>query len=193
MRRVALQLAHFSVVHVLGLYAARRRLVGDEGAWTWVSERAATWAGPFGIWRRRALYLRLLPRVGRELVLGTGVIVTKPTTEFGHHVYVGPYTVLGDVRLGDHVLVANSVSMPSGTRQHGTARLDVPVRSQPGLLATIHVGEDTWIGSGATVLADVGAHCIVGAGAVVTKPVADYAVVGGNPARPIRDRRDAPS
>ena len=136
------------------------------------------------------LYTRLLPRVGRHLEIRTGAIVTKWWTELGDHVYIGPHTVLGDVRIGDDVMIGSLVSIPSGPHVHGTARLDIPFRLQEGAPRRIDIGEDTWIGTAAVVLADVGAHCVVGAGSVVTKPVPDYAIVVGNPARQIGDRRE---
>jgi acetyltransferase-like isoleucine patch superfamily enzyme len=157
----------------------------------WVSERAAGWIGSFGVYRRRVLFERLLPRVGSDAWISRGTMLTKLTTELGDDVYIGPYTVLGDVRIGDSVLISNHVSIPSGRHQHGTERLDLPVRLQDGVVTTIHIGADTWIGAQAVVLADVGAHCVVGAGAVVTRPVPDYAIVAGNPARQIGDRRDS--
>jgi acetyltransferase-like isoleucine patch superfamily enzyme len=54
------------------------------------------------------------------------------------------------------------------------------------------IGNDVWIGLGATILSGVvvGDGAVVGAGAVVSKPVAPYAVVAGNPARVIRHRFD---
>jgi acetyltransferase-like isoleucine patch superfamily enzyme len=123
-------------------------------------------------------------------VIGVGALLTKPVIELGDYVYIGPYSVLGTVKIGDSVLISNNVAIPSGGHGHGIARLDVPVRSQEGVIATVHIGDDSWIGCGAVVLADVGAHCVVGAGAVVTRPVPDYAIVAGNPARQIGDRRD---
>jgi virginiamycin A acetyltransferase len=56
------------------------------------------------------------------------------------------------------------------------------------------VGNDVWIGYGATVLPGVriGHGAIVGAGSVVTSDVPDYGIVGGNPARLIRHRYSAP-
>jgi tetrahydrodipicolinate N-succinyltransferase len=80
------------------------------------------------------------------------------------------------------------VSIANGARQHGTVRLDIPIREQPGQWPRITIGRDTWIGDRAVVLADVGKHCVIGAGAVVTKPIPDYAVAVGNPARVIRFR-----
>ena len=55
------------------------------------------------------------------------------------------------------------------------------------------IGNDVWIGMGATVLAGVrvGDGAVIGARAVVTKDVPDFAVVAGNPARVLRQRFEA--
>ncbi|WP_158827055.1 CatB-related O-acetyltransferase [Mucilaginibacter lacusdianchii] len=52
------------------------------------------------------------------------------------------------------------------------------------------VGNDVWIGNGATILPGVriGNGAIIASEAVVTKDIPDYAIVGGNPARVIRKR-----
>lgn len=52
------------------------------------------------------------------------------------------------------------------------------------------IGNDVWIGAGATILrgVTVGDGAVVAAGSVVTRDVAPYSIVGGVPARPIRDR-----
>ena len=52
------------------------------------------------------------------------------------------------------------------------------------------IGNDVWIGYGATVLSGVkiGNGAVIGAGAVVTKDIPPYAIAGGNPARVIKYR-----
>jgi phosphonate metabolism protein (transferase hexapeptide repeat family) len=52
------------------------------------------------------------------------------------------------------------------------------------------VGNDVWMGHGATVLPGVaiGDGAVVAAGAIVTKTVEPYAIVAGNPARTIKRR-----
>ncbi len=60
----------------------------------------------------------------------------------------------------------------------------------------IRIGEDVWIGAGATILkgATIGNGCIVGAGAVVTKGnYPDYSILVGNPARVVRNLADEES
>jgi acetyltransferase-like isoleucine patch superfamily enzyme len=107
----------------------------------------------------------------------------------GRSVYIGNYCSIGDVTMEDDVLIASHVSIMNGCRQHGTERLDIPVREQTGVYEPVTIGCDSWIGERATVAANVGRHCIIGAGALVLSPVPDYSIAVGVPARVIRDRR----
>jgi acetyltransferase-like isoleucine patch superfamily enzyme len=52
------------------------------------------------------------------------------------------------------------------------------------------VGEGTWVGTHATILADIGRYCVIGAGAVVTKPIPDFSVAVGTPARVVGSTAD---
>src|SRR5690606_17030607 len=87
--------------------------------------------------------------------------------------------------------IASHVSIINGARQHGVERCDVSIREQAGAMPRVTIGEGSWIGERAVVMADVGRHCIVGAGAVVTKPIPDYAIAMGGPARVQRFREPA--
>ncbi|MBF6061172.1 CatB-related O-acetyltransferase [Nocardia terpenica] len=75
-------------------------------------------------------------------------------------------------------------SMGGSWSDHVDLLVDLPNRGD-----TV-VGNDVWLGHGATVLPGVriGHGAIIAAGAVVTGDVPDYAIVGGNPARLIRTR-----
>ena len=64
--------------------------------------------------------------------------------------------------------------------------------SMPGPGPDTIIGNDVWIGQGATILpgARIGNGVIVAAGAVVSGEIPDYAIVRGNPARVSRMRFD---
>jgi acetyltransferase-like isoleucine patch superfamily enzyme len=111
------------------------------------------------------MYKCIFPAVGRDVWISFGTVFSHPTARLGSRVYVGVGCMLGDVTLDDDVLIGSHVSIINGQRQHGTARLDVPVREQPGEYPRVTIGIDTWIGDRAIVMASVGRHCVVGAGA----------------------------
>lgn len=54
----------------------------------------------------------------------------------------------------------------------------------------ITIGNDVWIGAGATVMSGVtiGTGAVIGAGSIVTKDVPPYEIWVGNPAHKLRDR-----
>jgi len=62
--------------------------------------------------------------------------------------------------------------------------------SMPRVFPDTAVGNDVWLGDGATVMpgARLGNGVIVGARSVVTGAIPDYAIVAGNPARVVRMR-----
>jgi acetyltransferase-like isoleucine patch superfamily enzyme len=95
---------------------------------------------------------------------------------------------MGEVTLADDVLIGSNVSIMNGSAQHGIDRLDIPVREQPGDWPHITIGDDSWIGDRAIVMANVGKHCVIGAGSVVIKAIPDYAIAIGSPARIVRYR-----
>jgi acetyltransferase-like isoleucine patch superfamily enzyme len=144
--------------------------------------------GLTGVFARRAFYRLVLPRCGTDCCLTFGTILSHPTARIGDRVYVGANCSLGDIELEDDVLLASHVSVMNGSQQHGIARLDVPIREQPGVFVPIRIGRDSWIGERAVIAADVGRHCVIGAGSVVTKPIPDFAIAVGVPARIVRFR-----
>ena len=163
-------------------------LLGRHKAFPGWSQAMSLLPGLCGIHLRRAFYYMVLPRCDADSCLSFGVIFSHPSVEIGRSVYVGPFCCIGDVTLEDDVLIASHVSITNGSAQHGVARLDIPVREQPGTYPRVTIGRDSWIGDRAVVMADVGKHCVIGAGSVVTKPIPDYAIAVGVPARVISSR-----
>ncbi|MGP4047925.1 acyltransferase [Streptomyces sp. 2A115] len=128
-------------------------------------------------------------RLGENSYIAGHAYVTGEVTA-GSDCTVNPYaTVRGRITLGDGVRIGAHTSLLGFN--HGFAP-DRPVHRQPLTSKGITVGDDVWIGSNVVVLdgVTIGDHCVVGAGAVVTKDLPPWTIAAGNPARPLRDRRD---
>lgn len=192
LKPVARGLSLVSILPALGMYRLCELAVGRERAFPGLSQLVSLLPGIAGVYQRRAAYRRLLPECGENAWIGFGVLLTHPEIRIGSFAYIGPYSVLGRCTIERDVLIGSFVSVMNGSRQHGIDRLDVPVREQPGEWPLITIGEDSWIGDHAVVMADLGKHCVVAAGAVVTKPVPDYAIVAGCPAQILRYRTTTP-
>lgn len=193
LKALVLGLALLLVLPAYLLYRLGRLALGPEKAFAGWSQAFSLVPGLTGVYLRWAFYRLVLPRCGAGACISFGTVFSHPTAEVGRNVYVGVYCCLGDVTLEDDVLLASHVSVANGGAQHGTERLDVPVREQPGVWPHITIGRDSWVGDRAVVLADVGNHCVIGAGSVVAKPLPDYAIAVGVPAKVVRYRTGAPA
>lgn len=185
-------LAALLVLPSVMLFRLAALALGRDRAFPGWSQAYSLLPGLTGVYLRRAFYRWVLPECGAGACISFGTVFSHPTARVGRNVYVGPFCCLGDVTLEEDVLIGSHVSVTNGSAQHGTERLDVPVREQPGVWPRVTVGRDTWVGDRAIIMADVGCHCVVGAGSVVTKPLPDYAIAVGSPARVVRFRDGAP-
>lgn len=94
----------------------------------------------------------------------------------------------GGVTIGRDVLLGPGVRIFS--ENHDFALRGVPIIEQGETPSAVEIGDDVWIGAGATVLAGarIGTGAIVAAGAVVRGDVAPYTIVAGVPARLVGHR-----
>jgi acetyltransferase-like isoleucine patch superfamily enzyme len=158
----------------------QRTIAGDTqvGERCYVAESAAVF--PDRLRLGDGSYIAAHAYVTGELTTGTDCTLNPFTT------------VRGSVTLGDGVRIGAHTSLLGFNH---TMAPDRPVFQQPLTSRGITVGDDVWIGSHVVVVdgVTIGDHCVIGAGAVVTRDLPAWTVAAGNPARPLRDRRDSGS
>jgi virginiamycin A acetyltransferase len=180
--------AFICVLPALASFAIRSVVLGKDRALEGSTQLLGLIPGVTGEYLRRAFLARALSCCGPDVVVGFGTLFSRAGARLDDNAYVGPHCVLGLVHIKRNALVASGVQIPSGARTHGFDDPAVPIREQPGQQQLVTVGEGTWIGNNAVILADVGDESIVGAGAVVTRPIPDRVIAAGVPARVIRER-----
>lgn len=118
-------------------------------------------------------YLSVLP--GATLNIGSRTVIGRDfVLSCARHVSIGEA-----VLFADRCFVADS--------NHEFKDVSRPVLDQGMIGGETQIGDHSWIGIQAAILANVklGSHVIVGANAVVTKDADSRCVVAGNPARVI--------
>ena len=139
--------------------------------------------GKLGSYLRVAYYCMTLERCSPQGYIGFGSFFAHPEAELGVGYYIGAYTIIGMVKIGDHATISSHVSILSGKNQHGFTEIGKPIQEQPGVFSKLSIGENCWIGSNAVIMADVGVQNVIAAGSVVIYKTGDYEILGGNPAR----------
>jgi virginiamycin A acetyltransferase len=190
LKQVAYWLATLVVLPPLLSYLVRARLFGADRALEGTCQALALIPGITGQYLRRAFLARTLAACHPSATIEFGTLFSSVAARLDENVYIGPRCHIGMVHLERDVLVAAGVHIPSGAHIHGTEDLSRPIREQRFERSLVSIGQGSWIGAGAVVMADVGRDTIVAAGAVVTKPVPARVIAGGVPAVVLRDRDD---
>jgi acetyltransferase-like isoleucine patch superfamily enzyme len=118
---------------------------------------------------------------------GTGIIIGNRTGISARAYLAGQ----GGITIGDDVIMGPNVQIFS--ENHAYADLNVPIKQQGVIKQAVKIGNNCWIGGGATILAGVilGDGCVVAAGSVVNKSFPENTVVGGIPAKAIKNRAES--
>src|SRR5262245_22389346 len=190
-KAVVRALAFVLVSPALVSFEIRALVIGRDRALEGSTQMLSLLPGLAGQYLRRAFLARTLDACHKSAAISFGTIFSQTAARIDEHVYVGAGCFLGHVHIERDVLIGSGVHITSGRRTHGTADASVPIREQEGERTIVRIGEGTWIGSAAVVMADVGRHSVIGAGSVVTQPIPDGVVAAGVPARVIRQRSSA--
>ncbi len=166
----------------------RALVMGPDRAIEGSTQLWALVPGVLGQYLRRAFLCRALASCARSATIEFGAIFSSASASIGDRAYIGPRCHLGWALIGDNVLLAAGVHVPSGSKTHGIDDLSIAIRDQPTIKTPVRIGNGSWIGSAAIVMADVGRDAVVAAGAVVTRAIPDLTVAGGVPARVLRHR-----
>ena len=129
----------------------------------------------------------MLISFGPNVTFSYGAYCQYRKVRIGNRVLIGLFNTIGEVSIGDGVLMGGNVNLLSGLHQHSfddpnTLTWDTPASGRK----TITIGSDVWCGSDSVIGCDIGDRCVVAAGSVVVKAVEPHSLVGGNPARLIR-------
>ena len=119
----------------------------------------------------------------------------------GDWCFIGPGTRIWsalDLAIGNRVLISHNVNImdslthPLDPKKRHAQFRSILERGHPKSIdldeKPVRIGDDAWIGAGASILRGVtiGDGAVVGAGSVVTRDVAAHTLVAGNPSRLVR-------
>lgn len=168
---------------VISLVWLEGRVSRAEELFSFCGQLLAVVPGFPGRWLRGAYYFGTLDGCSWEAHVGFGALFTHREAVLGPRVSLGAYCVIGHAQIGHDVMIGSRVSIPSGKRQH----LDEEGRLAPVTrFERVVIGPQCWLGEGAIIMANIGAHSIVSAGAVVIQDMPAGSLIGGNPAKVIR-------
>ena len=111
-----------------------------------------------------------------KIILGGGNLKIGKNCLLGEY---GIYNVFANLIIGNDVMTADRVSFVTNIHQY--VDINTPIKRQPTTNDSIVIGDGTWIGMNATILAgtNIGNNCVVAAHSVVKGDFPNYCVIAG--------------
>ena len=167
-------------------YVVFSKWLGEEDLFMAFGQALACLPGKWGSYLRAGFYSSVEKNISQDIYIGFGSYFSQIDIVVNRGVYIGAYTIVGKVEIGENCAIGSNVQILSGNRQHFYSRMNAPIKQQGGEFKKIIIGEGSWIGNSAVIMADVANYCVIGAGSVVTKNTTAYGVYVGNPAKLIK-------
>ena len=126
-------------------------------------------------------------RIGKKTIINMKLFMWRPySIRIGNYCHINRDCFLdgrSGITIGDNVSISYSVKIITGSH-------DVSASDFAPKFAPVNIGDNVWIGIGATILpgVNIGKGAVIAAGAVVTHDVSEYSIVGGIPAKKIAER-----
>jgi virginiamycin A acetyltransferase len=129
-------------------------------------------------------YKATLKSLGKNVIFNYGTFCQYRNVVIGNRILFGYFNTIGEVQMGDDIVIGGYVNFISGTNQHSFENPNEKISNQKAVgRKMISIGSDVWIGSNAIIASDIGTRCVIGAGSLLVKPAESYGVYGGNPAK----------
>lgn len=118
-------------------------------------------------------------------IVGAGSVRIGDNTSIGHNCHI---SACESLTIGKSVTISSNVFV--GSLEHCFDRCDVHVMDQSVKCYKTSIGDYSFVGTGAVLLAgsSIGKNCVVGANSVVKGCFPDFSIIAGVPAKAIGSR-----
>ncbi|NQX55223.1 acyltransferase [Pedobacter panaciterrae] len=171
--------SNVKVRHAYQLTAGKNLILEDGVSINALSEQGIILGDHVSIARNSILFC-----TGIIAQKGTGITIGDRTGISARAYFAGQ----GGITIGNDVIMGPNVQVFS--ENHAFSDPKLTIKEQGVIKDPVVIGNNCWIGGGATILAGVhiGDGCVIAAGSVVTKSVAANSIVAGVPAKVIKSR-----